>query len=708
MSWAITAVGSLVKATGANLRTLSVSPTTIGDLLVLWIVAPGAFHTSTAVSGGGVSTWNKGAQALDSTNGGDAEVWWGVVTTTGAATITITNSTGASITFNLASLQFTAGAGYGWSQDGSGGTYNAGGSAASGNYPSLTPLGSGELFAGCGAMLGGTIGGNTPGYTYYSGAAGGFETLSQIVYNLSAPNPADPAWSQVSNHYDLADILLIATGTVQQTISITRRHIPRRLRYISPELVRDNIIAINAPYFNSGTGLTTLAVSPQEVGDLLVVAAWEDTGNAIPGLTSISGGGVSNWQKIIATPGTYGAFAQASELWYGTVTTAGPATITFNWGQSPTGQLIQYVCGEFQSVYGPFTLWTTDVYGSIYNNSATPTIPFPTLTPRGQSELYWGYAITRSGAGTAGTPAADTWVPVSLGNLVVWNVNTPPGPHSPVGTLSVSDFSVALGAIFIGSDSRLYQPPVPAGFARAPRHARQARGRSALILPSHLVTPGPLLHKAPQIALPPRSRRIETIPTTVVVTTPKAIPAVSRPKVVFGWLTRRRPVETVTPQRNPPLTPQVVSRARFLRGARIGGRSRVEPSWPQGAGLSALLRPGARTRAASTGRRGAQPQAPVEQSQPSRLQARRAVAVAAVRPRKPTQYVPAQVIVAAPFLAPRVTRGRLIMAAVRGPGRLIQVVPPPPQVPSSGYPEIIFVDGHPALHVAGLWYTMLG
>jgi len=214
---AITAVGSLAKATGANLRTLSVSPTATGDVLILWVVSPGAFQATSAVSGGGVTTWHAGAKALDGTNGGVAEVWWGVVTTTGAATITITNATGAGITFNLGSLQFTAGAGYVWSQDGVGGTYNAGATAASGTYPSLTPAGSGELFAGCGVMLGGTVGGSTAGYTYFNGSGGGFESVSQIVYSLSAPNPAAPAWSQVSSHYDLADALLIAslapTGT---------------------------------------------------------------------------------------------------------------------------------------------------------------------------------------------------------------------------------------------------------------------------------------------------------------------------------------------------------------------------------------------------------------------------------------------------------------------------------------------------------------
>jgi hypothetical protein len=352
-------------------------------------------------------------------------------------------------------------------------------------------------------------------------------------------------------------------------------------------------------------------------------------------------------------------------------------------------------------------------------------------------------------------------------------VNTPTGPHSPAGVLSGSpDFSDAIAAIFIASDSRLYQPPIPGGFARATRHVRPGRARYATVIPSHLVTPGPILHKAPALILPPHARRSEVVPTTAVVTTPKlvpqpprpkallgslrrrrpveaptgqghaqppsrpsrrpsgwlrprrpvetvttaavvttpkAIPAVTRPRVFAAWLRRRRPTETVTPQRNPPLTPQVVSRARFLRGARIAPGHRVEPSWTDTRPPPAAGRRLTPTSAGSKGARARQlPTFPSEQPQPSRAQARRALAVAAVRPRKPTQYVPAQVILPNPFLAPRVTRGRLIMGAVRGPGRLIQVVPPPPQVPSSGYPEIIFVDGHPALHVAGLWYTMLG
>jgi hypothetical protein len=165
---------------------------------------------------------------------------------------------------------------------------------------------------------------------------------------------------------------------------------------------------------------------------------------------------------------------------------------------------------------------------------------------------------------------------------------------------------------------------------------------------------------------------------------------------------RGHKAEPPWPQRNPPV-PLMRRRGLLPALLRSGVRQRVPK---ESAAPPPVLRPQRPVRAALPRRQGpALPPSAATQGAPTGLQVRRALLGVALRPRPLPQVLPSTPAVPPPY-PPAVTRGRLIMGAVRGPGRLIQVVPPPPQV-TSNYPEIIFVDGHPALHVAGVWYTRL-
>jgi hypothetical protein len=205
---AITAVGSLAKSTGA--KTLAVSPTAIGDVLVVPIIILTATPVS-GVSGGGVTTWNKGAQA--DPIAGDAEIWWGVTTTTGSSTITIAGTFTAGNVRVIGCQQFTGGAGVTWSQDGAGAGSSSTTPASSGNYPSVVPSNAGELYVGVADLTGGTPGGSSTGFLYFSGSAGGFESGSQFVYNLSAPNPSSPPWTQASAIWCAVSVLLSTSAS---------------------------------------------------------------------------------------------------------------------------------------------------------------------------------------------------------------------------------------------------------------------------------------------------------------------------------------------------------------------------------------------------------------------------------------------------------------------------------------------------------------
>ncbi|HVA02983.1 MAG TPA: IPT/TIG domain-containing protein, partial [Acidimicrobiales bacterium] len=67
-----------------------------------------------------------------------------------------------------------------------------------------------------------------------------------------------------------------------------------------------------------GAGLSTLAVSPQTLGDVLVVSA--QVGTSTVKLSSLSGGGVATWTKAVQFAGTVGF---DTEIWFGKVTTTG-------------------------------------------------------------------------------------------------------------------------------------------------------------------------------------------------------------------------------------------------------------------------------------------------------------------------------------------------------------------------------------------------
>lgn len=97
-----------------NKATLAVSPAAVGNLLVLGILVSrggGADDPVVSVSGGGVTTWTKADRiARDGAfPSGQAELWYGVVTATGAATITVTYTNGAlGVTYDLVCDEFSS------------------------------------------------------------------------------------------------------------------------------------------------------------------------------------------------------------------------------------------------------------------------------------------------------------------------------------------------------------------------------------------------------------------------------------------------------------------------------------------------------------------------------------------------------------------------------------------------------------------------
>jgi hypothetical protein len=194
------------------------------------------------------------------------------------------------------------------------------------------------------------------------------------------------------------------------------------------------IAAVGSFRSTDGVALTTLAVSPQTVGDVLVVYA--QVGTATPKVSSISGGGVTTWTKGSQFAGTVGF---DTEIWFGKVTSTGASTITFTWSSSIAGHTAEYGAQEFTAGLGASTVWALDKSATT-NGASSTTVPYPSLTPSGSGELYFGYAGVAQTA-TGGSTSGFTYSVTPEVNIAAYDPNVsgtvaPSAVQSPAGTSS--------------------------------------------------------------------------------------------------------------------------------------------------------------------------------------------------------------------------------------------------------------------------------
>ena len=183
-------VGSFVS--DPNASPVAITNTAVGDLRMVTTVVTGT-NQSIAVSGGGVTTWH----ALPSYNGTyectgacyTLQLFWGVIASTGSQSLSVTNS-GTFV--ETSSAEFTAGPGYTYSLQPSGGTGSYSDTTSTVDFPSLVPSGSDELYFGY-ATVNGCVSspGPTLGFHYYF-----TDDCDAIAWSGSAPNPSAPTATQ--------------------------------------------------------------------------------------------------------------------------------------------------------------------------------------------------------------------------------------------------------------------------------------------------------------------------------------------------------------------------------------------------------------------------------------------------------------------------------------------------------------------------------
>ena len=453
-------VGSMRSNNGLALTTLAVNPTTAGDILVLATATYGNSDLVTAVSGGGVTTWTELIYALPSGGEGSTSLWWGVITSPGPSTITITT---LAPYFNfLVCQQFTMGGAGVWTADGSAASTSTA-SALSGTMPSVTPSTTGpELYIG--ALMSSSTGGTgaDPDVVYEGTgtvAITGWNYGLLFLYNPNAglPLAEAPAWgAPVSYGYVACSALIIAERPFYAPLAPTLLS-PPATAYIDATQVRTFSALYNAndswpmsayalrlqingvsayAYWNA----VTQALQPAEVWNA-VTPALANGGTisvVLPAYTLLNGL-TYNFSFATQESGADldGPFAvqesftaQAAPVVTITAPAAiavGTATPTVSWsnvlapGTSQTFYDIIIETGSFGTVPGLGTqVYTSGVVASSATSAATGTLSQPGLYCAFVSVIETGGQASEYGSRIfvceATAPPTPTWISATAGN----------------------------------------------------------------------------------------------------------------------------------------------------------------------------------------------------------------------------------------------------------------------------------------------------
>jgi len=294
----------------ATTSTFSMTPSTVGDLILVEVISETVADYATALSSTNV-TWSVlvAHTALPATSSlYVSTIFIGQVTSTSTATVTVTFNTG-SPTIRLFWTEFSTTAGYANVILDVSGTV----STSTLDFPSLTPgHGSGELYFGYAFNSSSATAGSTSGYTYQVDGNG-----NGACWNASCANSAQqPVWAgTASDIYGIAVLLRETNSPVTinlPVIQVAESAYPLGLQGINQHVSLPVIPVSEAAYpvTGSSTGFRQV-ISGHTTGTSLTLTLPENTvvGNGlIVAMCGFFGGGVTS----IALGGTIDTYAQVS------------------------------------------------------------------------------------------------------------------------------------------------------------------------------------------------------------------------------------------------------------------------------------------------------------------------------------------------------------------------------------------------------------
>ena len=201
-------------------------------------------------------------------------------------------------------------------------------------------------------------------------------------------------------------------------------------------------------WLNSGTSISTLADSPLNIGDVLVLTTDTTTGSDY--VTGISGGGVSSWALVGTNPIQGGT--KEVEMWMGTVTAVGSSTITVTYHAAAGANEI--TATEFTaSGVNANTKWTATSEASTYYTTSGTTVTYPALTAQTSNELYIGYGQS-PGAGSAGASTGFTYISTLGSNMLAYDTSlTYATAYTPTSTIVSDPFNTVAALLYASTSS---------------------------------------------------------------------------------------------------------------------------------------------------------------------------------------------------------------------------------------------------------------
>ena len=288
--------------TGTGTTTITDSPATKGDLLVLFSHSSSTTSvTVSGVSGGGVSGWTK-VTSYNSAGGtaGDVEMWRGVVNATGSGTITVTYS-GTVTATDVVAQEYTMGSSNGtWAIDTSGTTNSTSATAIA--YPSLTAQNSSELYTGYAWGSTTMAAGTTTGFTYLPTAASKYlaydpSVTGGIAYAPTASQGTTGAYATVGamiEAYSGTSVIVSTTATQEANFNVqaaTAGTVAGVLQAASGST--SDVLDVR-----DSSGNNILAVNPN--GGTYTLGTTLGTAGTVGGQLNFAAGGNSNLISLIA------------------------------------------------------------------------------------------------------------------------------------------------------------------------------------------------------------------------------------------------------------------------------------------------------------------------------------------------------------------------------------------------------------------------
>jgi hypothetical protein len=197
----------------------------------------------------------------------------------------------------------------------------------------------------------------------------------------------------------------------------------------------------------SGNAISTINVSPVNVGDLMIFIS---SPNSATSVASVSGGGVSTWTKVTGITNGSGSATSSIEMWRGIVTSTGASTISVTYN-NPAGNPNELAAMEFTT--GSATgSWVVDASSAQYNSTSSTTVDFPNLTPQSTKDLYVGYAAAGANI-TAGSTSGYTYLSGSLTSRIGLYNTSVSAASQPTAVRATSGTSISVGALIAAYSS---------------------------------------------------------------------------------------------------------------------------------------------------------------------------------------------------------------------------------------------------------------